>query len=126
MDRVLLKDLRYENDGGIVFLWDYIDTIAYRIYYKRIIHDNSPDDKVGFTFYCADRTSFIDSDTWNGDTDECECIFQGTAYFDGIRHLYYGSDQTDNYGYHYYANLSLITDALVKLQELEDKFCRDI
>jgi hypothetical protein len=36
----------------------------------------------------------------------------GTAYFDGIRHLYYGDKNTDNFGYYYYANLQMIADTL--------------
>ncbi|MBI3633959.1 MAG: hypothetical protein HY226_06770 [Candidatus Vogelbacteria bacterium] len=50
-----------------------------------------------------------------------EVLFHGQAYFDGVRHLYFGSEDTDNYGYHYYPNLKSLTAALTKLSEIESE-----
>jgi len=74
----------------------------------------------GFNFYC------INANMWDskGKIIGCECLFNGTAYFDGIRHLYFGDKQTDNYGYLYYADLDYLIKALKKLEELEETYSR--
>ena len=77
----------------------------------------------GFNFYCIEPLG------WTVDTKEiinCECVFFGTAYFDGIRHLYFGDHQTDNYGYLYYPKLNNLLSALKELKKLEIEYCREI
>ncbi|KKN14080.1 hypothetical protein LCGC14_0999750 [marine sediment metagenome] len=76
----------------------------------------------GFRFYC------IESLSWKTVTKEilnCNCVFHGTAYFDGIRHLYFGDHQTDNFGYHYYPSMNILILALKELKKLEKKYCRE-
>jgi hypothetical protein len=53
--------------------------------------------------------------------DLYEVLFYGEAAFDGVRHLYFGSEKTDNYGYFKYPNLPTLMAALSKLSELEDQ-----
>ena len=53
-----------------------------------------------------------------------ECLFRGVAYFDSIRHLYVGDEQTDNAGYLYYPDLDKMVAALRMLRKLERKFCQ--
>lgn len=76
--------------------------------------------KHGFYFYC------IEAYMWELETEEilgCDCQFHGVAYFDGIRHLYFGDDQTENYGYLYYPCIEDLFLALKELQKLEIKYC---
>lgn len=56
---------------------------------------------------------------------EVEILIHGTAMFDGVRHLYFGSEETGNYGYHYYPKLSILKLILEKLQEQVLKYCTE-
>lgn len=64
-------------------------------------------------------------DMWDLESVEVECGVHGNARFDGIRHLYWGDEFTDNYGYHYYANLDDEIKVLQMLREMKIKYCRD-
>ncbi|MBI3632942.1 MAG: hypothetical protein HY226_01475 [Candidatus Vogelbacteria bacterium] len=83
--------------------------------------------KVGacYIFLKRDEQSFqfkaISLVTYTDEEDYYEILFHGEAYFDGIRHLYFGSEDTDNYGYHYYPNLKTLIAALTKLSEVESE-----
>ena len=87
------------------------------LYYKKIEPLN---DKLGFDFYC------IEYNAWDmdGTPDSCECLLNGTAYYDGIRHFYLGDKQTENEGYLYYPNLKSIIKCLEEIRKLGKKFCR--
>ena len=118
---VLLKDIRHEyHQEDLVCEWDFIavNNTDIRLYYKQ-----AEENGMGFSFYAIERTSFIDMKKWDKDTDSIECVIQGIAYFDGIRHLYYGDEKTSNYGYHYYANIEAIIKTLRELRNLEIKYC---
>lgn len=117
---VLLKDIVHEDSSEKVFQWDFIEVkdTNYRIYYYA-----DKDNDSGFKFSVLNWIAVQDEE-WNPETTHAEVIFEGTAYFDGIRHLYMGSDQTDNYGYLYYAHVEDLSKALIALQELESKYCR--
>jgi len=83
------------------------------------------DDKkkeVGFNFYCIE--AFIHGGPKFKNIEGCKCVFHGIAYWDGITHLYFGDQQTDNYGYHYYPSINHLLLALKELKELEKKYCR--
>ena len=128
MKTIYLKDIRPElHNGEEVCSWDFLQVKDYdvRIYYKP-----SEEGGLGFDFYAIEKTGHecnteTQKDEWNKEYCNVECVFQGIAYFDGIRHLYYGDKKTENYGYHYYANLEMIAGALLELRELEKKYCRD-
>ena len=121
IDGVLLKDIRHESFSSSICAWDYlpIPESETRLFFKP-----SEESGMGFHFYAVERMAFYD-DKWDANNDVVECVVQGTAYFDGIRHLYYGDEQTDNYGYHYCANLEMIINTLATLKILEKTFCRD-
>lgn len=130
-DRLNFKDLKSER-GDAVIDWDYelIQDDA-RCYYKRVRYDESnPDEQVGFEFYIVYITGRLcreDSiDDYFHPENDVEVLYNGIAYFDGIRHLYMGDKQTDNYGYDYYADLELHIKALQVLRKLEVKHCRDL
>ena len=118
-DRVLIKDIRHEyfkDEPVCHWQCEPID------YHTKLFHKPMEDGGSGFYFYCINRTSSI-NDEWDGSTDSGECMFQGIAYFDGIRHMYYGAAQTDNFGYHFYPTLNTIIKALQTLRVLEEKYC---
>ena len=122
---VFLRDVFI--DGIQICELDYVQVCeSARLYYM-------PSDTIGngFRFYAVERVgSLINNDTdteaWNKDSTLVDCIVNGVAYFDGVRHLYYGDEKTDNYGYHYYPNLSMICKTIVELRVLEQTFCKDV
>jgi len=128
MDGIYLRDVKHESQG-LVCDWVYVDVpdTWIRLYYKP--HE-SEDMGSGFDFYAAERVSIeinkeTETNEWHKDYCMVECFFEGVAYFDGIRHLFYGSEKTGNEGYHYYANIESTIEALKRLRELELKYCRD-
>ena len=125
---VYLKDIRHEyHKDEEVCRWEFLQVQGYevRIYYK-------PDKEkgLGFNFYAVEKTGQIcnketEKDEWHKGYCMVECVFQGISYFDGVRHLYYGDEKTENFGYHYYADLEMIAKALLVLRELEKKYCKE-
>ena len=102
--------------------WKFIeikDTEMF-LYYDFLDYKNK--EVGGFNFYC------IEAVMWGGSKfkriDGCKCIFKGIAYWDGIRHLYFGDKQTDNYDYLYYPHIDDLNLALKELKKLEKKYCR--
>jgi len=128
MEDVYLKDIRHEyHKDEEVCKWKFlqIKDCEVRIYYKP-----NEEKGLGFNFYAVEKTGHVcnnetKKDEWHKDYCYVECVFKGIAYFDGIRHLYYGDEKTENFGYHYYANLEMIASAILGLRELEKKYCRD-
>lgn len=127
MKEVCLKDIKHQYDSERVCDWLFIsvkwDNV--RIYYKA-------DEEIGsgFIFYAIGNIGHLcvpetENNEWHPEYTNVECVYHGVAYFDGIRHLYMGDDQTDNYGYHYYANLESNIETLKIIRELEKKYCRD-
>lgn len=90
------------------------------LYYDLLSEDEN--EKIGFNFYC------IEAVMWECDTEKiigCKCVYNGVAYWDGVRHLYFGDEQTDNYGYHYYPSMENLILALKELEKLEKKYCTE-
>jgi hypothetical protein len=58
----------------------------------------------------------------DGDTN-IEVFLHGSAMFDGVRHLYFGCEETDNYGYFYYQDLREIKWVVTQLEILEKTIC---
>ena len=120
--RVLLKDIVADYPTEKIINWDFIEiTDSTRLYYKLVEGDKS-----GFYFYVADAISYLSlDDTFNPEETEVECLYQGIALFDGIRHLYLGARQTDNEGYTYYPNLDLQINTLLALKNLTLEYCQE-
>lgn len=126
MKEIYLKDIIHEyHKEDPIWKWNFktLKGDECRIYYK--VHEG---EGLGFSFYAVEHTGNILNDKtknnqWHQDYCMVECVFNGIAYFDGIRRLYYGDSQTDNFGYHYCANLSIISHAIFLLSELEDEYC---
>jgi len=56
---------------------------------------------------------------------DIEIVISGWAAFDGVRHLYFGSDQSDNEGYFNYPDIELLAHVLSELRKLEKLYCMD-
>jgi hypothetical protein len=103
--------------------WKFIavkDTDMILYYNTYSDEEFAEESKDGFNFYC------IWAHGWNSDEKiiACDCMFRGTAYWDGTRHLYFGDKQTGNYGYLYYPEIEHLILALKELMKLENKYCR--
>lgn len=98
-----------------------------RIYWKPNAGGN------GFDFVSFDVTGMTSSpDDPNCESDpflkpdtEVEIMLHGIAMFDGVRHLYFGSNDSDNYGYFNYPKWDRIEAVIKKIKELERELCSD-
>ena len=129
MNQPYLKEIRHECFlGEEVCEWDYVPVGGrnVRIYYKLKVTG----EKQGFYFYAIYNVGRIvneesTKDEWHKEYCHAECVINGIAYFDGIRHLHYGDEKTDNFGYHFCPNLKMISETLLTLRGLEEKYCSD-
>lgn len=128
MEDKYLNELRHERDKEPVCTWQYIEVTDHnvRVYFKA-----ENEIGLGFIFYAVENIGHVcvpetENDNWHPDYTMVQCMYQGVAYFDGIRHLYMGDEFTDNYGYHYYASLESNMATLKVIRDLEVKYCRDI
>lgn len=99
-----------ENQG-----YREIDEIT-RLYYA--VRDN------GFEFLALSITGSLASckDVWSDLVHTTvDVIYHGSAYFDGVRHLY--MNMNDDLGYIYYPCLETQIEILKALRELELKYC---
>jgi len=113
-----LKDIIHESINENVINWKYKEVNEeIRCYYKRIEY-NIPNEKVGFNFCIIQIVAFERGKEEFYKKNYAEIMYEGTAYFDGIRHLYMGSETTKNFGYHYYPS---IEDNIKSLQVLREK-----
>jgi len=120
-DNKRLKELG--NDifkGERIMDWKFYqvgDDFMTRVYHKEYA--------TGFYFYAVEIIGqYSGKSVWDED-NEAECIFHGSAAFDGVRHLYMGRDETDNYGYHYYPDFDQLIGVLYALKALEKKYCSE-
>lgn len=79
----------------------------------------------GFEFICVEEIlnfSSYPNKTFD-EFSEVNILFKGFAYYDGVRHLYFGveKDSEDN-GYFYYPDLGLLSNSLLELEKLESKY----
>lgn len=78
----------------------------------------------GFEFVVVERDGYIDS-TWR-DSDVVEVVCYGFSFFDGLRHLYFGSEQTENEGYLYCPSFRNLTKIFSVLEDLCMQYCSDL
>jgi hypothetical protein len=110
-------------DEELPYKWEFVTTNNddCRVYFK-VQKD------AGFKFMAIQNTGGqlipeYEKDNWHPESCIVEVIYFGFAYADIIRHLYMGSEQTDNFGYIYYPNLLLHIEILLILKTLEEKYC---
>lgn len=103
--------------------WDFIhlENSEIRIYYRL-----NEGELNGFNFYVLLWTSNDASqeDLWQG--FDAECLFYGTAYYDGIRHLYMGLPNTEYQGYIHYPYTQNMIELFTALNKLELEYCHDV
>lgn len=100
--------------------WDYIDVTDTNV---RIFYKVSEEEGMGFEYHAVMETCYVDHPY--DEHTEVETLFHGIAYFDGVRHHYMGSEETDNYGYDYCPRLMKHVQVLMVIMNMEDKYCRD-
>jgi hypothetical protein len=92
----------------------------------RIFYEPLEGVKSGFKAQVISVTAYstaLDNDPWHKPETEYEVIFDVVAYFDGIRHLNIGHEETGNFGSLHYPEISKLVPILLKLRELETKYC---
>lgn len=137
MNEFPLKELINEgfsfDAGGKVMDWEFITDDEHegrwRLYFKpEPCHSscyNECDKKHGFYFASVEWAgNNCDDPTWSGET-YIEVLYRGVACFDGLRHIYLGSEKTDNYGYINYPNAKIHAEIWFHLSLLEEKYCRE-
>jgi len=128
MNETILKDIRHTyNKDERICDWSFIEIFNKRI---RVYYKPNEEIGLGFDFYAVENiggycTDEYKKDKWSINSCFIQCLFTGIARFDGIRHLYMGDDVTNNFGYHYYANIEGNIETLRVIRELEKKYCRD-
>ena len=95
------------------------------LFWKDIYRPKSDCD--GFDFHCVDFQCDVENDK-GGFDDQYYTMFHGTAYFDGVRHIYIGSEEykeydTENTAYFNYPDLPKIIKALQALDDLQVEKC---
>ncbi len=92
----LLRDIRYEPDEGVgdpIEHWARIESGPFHLYYEPI--EGLPGiDRCGVKFMAVEWCT-------NDGEDRFQITLWGVAYFDGVRHLYFG-DAPKFYGYLHY------------------------
>lgn len=102
-----LKDLKMEEI-----------TDSSRIYYS--IRDN----EIGYGFeFIIVRWVGQDGEKDLWDDPDIEVDFHGIAYYDGVRHLYMGKQETDTKGYLYYPCIKDCIKYFEVLLKLTRKYC---
>ncbi len=123
MEYFYLKNIVKSGHTTKVIDWRFVQINNIRLYYKT--HEKKG---LGFSFYAFERTAWAPNEDKETEWSESsgECLINGVAYFDGIRHLYYGDEETENYGYHNYANIEMIIGVLKELRKLEKEYCNGL
>lgn len=134
IEHPLLTDIRAGSKKEPVQTWAHQTlTPEIRLYYKPL---ESDEDRIGFEFSVVEWTSGQGLRNFDGDLladpeaeaeaeAEAQVLFCGIAYFDGVRHLYMGDEQSDNYGYLYYPDLKKIVLIMEALERLVTEHCME-
>jgi hypothetical protein len=99
--------------------WQIIELQGECLLLYRDIHAGN-DEPHGFDFCCVE---FCSQECRDSAPIQYNVLFEGITYFDGVRHLYFGSEKTDNYGYLYYCDVPLLIVSLQKLDDLQVRKC---
>lgn len=112
-------------DKSKIHTWQHLDipeenNMGVRLYFKPNGDNN------GFNFFILEITCLeYLADAWDLEKTEVEVLFHGTAYFDGVRHLHFGHQSTDNEGYFFYPNFNLYKKCFDEIEKLEEQYCQD-
>lgn len=121
MEELILKDVKF--NGEHINSWEFVGNSRWRLYFKK---NEKCDEKNGFSFmsvhWCGSKG---ESPLWDISSTDVECSFNGTAYFDGVRHIYFGTDQDEDFGYINYPNLTDFIDVLKEIERLVSIYCKE-
>ncbi len=115
MESFKLKDLIHDKQPVISFN-HLVVTETIRLYY--LIDEHHCE------FYCVQWTGNPYTpgyEYFEAPDVEVTSICKGVIYYDGLRHLYFGDEQTENYGYLFYPNpkdIILVMQGLLKLEKM--------
>lgn len=122
---ITMGNLSYE--GEFLKSWEFksFEYMGdYRIYFEPYLDDENEKGS-GFKFVVIEWISNpSDSEIWDDDT-EVEFLFNGIAYFDGVRHMYLGTSQNEIFGYVNYPNIEHLIEILKEIRKLEIEYCRE-
>lgn len=124
-----MKESIYLNEftihtGRKIIDWDFLDIEArdepVRLYFNT---RNEGSNRFEFAAVVLMGTDDLHT-SWY---DECsiECLFEGTAFFDGVRHLYMGDRNTPEEGYIYYPDLTAMMNIFKAMADLESSYCSE-
>jgi hypothetical protein len=127
MEEYYLKDLTYEDNTKLRDS-EYIDIVdsQIRLFYK------TRESKNGFDFYVVLFMGLVcnDKNTAENDFDSpdvcVECVYNGIAYYDGLRHFYMGHKDTGNENYLYYPDPEHHILIFKALEDLIKKHCNEL
>ena len=73
---------------------------------------------IAFEFVSSSTKSF-----WDCENLAVNELMRVTAYHDGVRHLWVGSDEDDMGGYIYCPDMAALSEILTKIREIELEIC---
>ena len=116
---IMLSELKYGKDKILSNPeWKVVDVGKYkdhRLFYK------NDEDRSGFEFISV---RYYGGDKWT-DYTEVEILFSGVAYWDGIRHIWFGDEDTEIDPYWYSCeDMQEYIDLFQELQNLTKIHCR--
>lgn len=116
VDKTYVKDWQF-------FTLDKYDNV--RLFYKDLGSEYK-----GFIFYCLRFNSCGtgEGSVWQKDDLQVEIVAAGTAYFDGLRHMYFHAEELEENspkfdGYLYYPNANVMAEMFIKIRVLEEMYC---
>jgi hypothetical protein len=86
------------------------------------------EERSGFDFCVIQVTQasgFDEPDPFTKPDTQGEVVCRGYGFFDGVRHLYFGAEESDNEGYLYYPNLQKLVRIFTSLWRLEEAYCTE-
>lgn len=108
-----------KHDNRFIKDWNFKESGDFRLYYS-LCPENG-----GFQFCAVQWTgSYWNMPKWS-DSTLVDIAIHGWAAFDGVRHLYFGHEETDNEGYFNYPDLQELLDLLRELNGLQTIYCSD-
>lgn len=120
-DTILLKDIvNPEDKNEPIFKWEFMQIADLnRVYFKP-----RDKEKSGFVFSVVSWAGqSADTEMWHPIDTSVEILFEGMAFFDGIRHTYSGHELTNNKGYLFGLNPWVGARIFEALGQLEKRFC---
>lgn len=122
----LYTSIEMDYPNGKVCLWQFHQINENcRIHYKFIEED---DKGLGFNFCSIKWTGNVcndEPDQWKNETTTVEVLLHGVVMWDGLRHLYFGTEESKNRAYFFYPDMDEIYLIMKKIVEMEQEYCSE-